>query len=165
MKRLVPIGAIIVLAALAIWWFLPTQRMKRRVASMIETANVPSNMMDVARKTRGTNLAKYLAPEIRIDAPENTDERLLRDSIDRDRATVYYSGAASLAKRISLADLKIGTISFDGDTAKVGFELDAIVELPGRTPIDGILVVDSHWIHSDEEGWRMDAIGWLERPR
>lgn len=131
---------------------------------MIQTANVPSSMGDLARKTRGTNLADYLAPQLEISEPEKIDDRIPR-RISRDSAAATYTYAATAARQISLQDLEIDEIEFDDTEATVKFRLDAIVELPTRTPVNGILHVISIWEDRPNEGWRLKSLAWEEKGR
>lgn len=164
MKRLPWILGAAVLLALGLWWFSPTQKMKRRVTGMIETANVPPGMPDIARNTRGPNLEKYLAKRLTVAVPDALDDRV-PGSLKRDSAVAYYSLAARGVRQISLEDLEIEEIIFEGDDATVRFQVDAIVELPGSTPVNGILHVDSRWQRDPEEGWRMRSVSWEETGR
>ena len=65
MRKLLPAIAFLVLFGLFLgWWYHPTNVLKRRVGSLFDTAEVPETMSELARSSRGPNLAEYLAEDI-----------------------------------------------------------------------------------------------------
>ncbi|MBK1826180.1 hypothetical protein [Haloferula rosea] len=164
MKRiLMVLLAVVVAGAFVAWWFSPTQVLQRRVGSLLDTASVPPGMSDPGRKARGAHLAKYLARQVALDPPESFDAPVTR-SVARDTASALYSGAASYCKEITFADLSFDEVLHDGDTATVSFRVDAIVDLPTRRPVDGILNVTSDWEKVDGT-WLLTNIRWTESQR
>lgn len=164
MKRVFSLlGLILTLGAMGIWWFSPEQTLKRRVSSMLETAEVPPSMIDAGRKARGTHLAKYLAKQISVNPPEGFDSPV-SDLVNRDTASALYSGAAAYCKEITFTDLKFDQIFQAGDQATVRFNVDAIVALPSRRPVDGILHVETEWKKTDGD-WLLQRFSWTESPR
>lgn len=164
MKRALSLlGVILVLGALGIWWFSPKQALMRRVRSMIETAEVPPTMIDAGRKARGTHLTKYFAKQISVNPPEGFDSPV-SDRVGRDTAAALYSGAAAYSKEITFTDLKFDEVLPTGDQATVRFNVDAIVALPSRRPVDGILHVETQWEKTDGN-WLLKEFSWTESPR
>lgn len=163
MKRLIIPAAVILIASFSFWWFSPTQVLKRRTSAFIETANVPAGMGDLGRGARGRHLAGYLAPQIEVDSPQDLAAEVGR-RFSRDRASELYSVVARYCRQISINDLAFDSVTVVDDAAEVLFTADAIVELPGRRPVDGLVVVESRWRKIDGE-WRLEAFQWSESPR
>jgi hypothetical protein len=164
MKRLlVSAAAILALGALAIWWFSPERVLKRRIAGFIDTANVPGSMSDLARGARGNHLADYFADRITVDSPDDLDDEVGQE-FTRDEAAATYSMVASYCREISITRLAFTGIAIEGDAALVHFTADAIVELPQRRPVDGLITVESHWRKTDG-GWLLESFQWTESPR
>lgn len=164
MKRiLMVILGVVVAGAFVAWWFSPTQVLQRRVSSLLDTASVPPGMSDAGRKARGAHLAKYLSRQVAVHPPESFDAPVT-GSVARDTASALYSGAASYCKEITFADLTFDDVQPNGETATITFRVDAIVDLPTRRPVDGILNVDSHWEKVDG-AWLLTELSWTESPR
>ncbi|GAA5481877.1 hypothetical protein [Haloferula sargassicola] len=164
MKRLPVLIGLLLLIGLGAWWFSPTQKMKRRVSNMIQTANVPANMPDIARNTRGPNLEKYLARKIRIQPPSGFPERIPHQ-LKRENAALFYSAAARGVRMISLQAPSFDAVEIEGDQATVRFQVDAIVDLGATRPVDGIMHINSRWRRDSEEGWRLESLAWEESGR
>ena len=163
-KRILSIALPLIVAALfAVWWFSPEKVVKRRVDSMLSTAEVPSSMSEVGRGARGRNLAKFLDEQVSFRPPEGF-EHPFDEFITREGASSTYSAVARLCREITFTDLEFTQVSIEGDTAKVEFRVDTVVELPDRRPIDGILEVTSKW-RDHGEGWVLADFSWLESGR
>lgn len=163
MKRIAIPAVVLAIVGLAIWWFSPTQVLKRRTAAFIDTANVPSNMSDIGRGARGKNLSDYMADRVRVDSPEDLAEELGRE-FSRDRAAALYTVVARYCREISITDLIFESVTHDGDHAVVRFSADTIVDLPNRRPVDGIVTVESRW-QKTEGDWLLESFEWSESPR
>lgn len=154
---------VLVLAGFAFWWFSPTQVLKRRTAGFIDTARVPVSMSDLGRSARGRHLADYLAPRIEVESPENLAHEVGR-TFTRDEAAALYSGVARYCREVSITKLGFVSVGFKDDKARVAFTADAIVELPNRRPVDGLVSVESRWRKVDGD-WLLEAFEWTESAR
>lgn len=164
MKRLlIGLGLAAALTVFLTWWFSDAQVLKRRVGSMIETAEVPPLMSDAGRKARGGHLIQYLAKQVGFEEPEDFDLPA-SSPIDRQTAGALYSGAATYAKEITFTDFEVLAVEIDGDEASVKFRADTIVDLRSRRPVDGVLTVDSSWRKTDGT-WLLRHFTWEESPR
>lgn len=163
MRRLIIPVAVLVLGILAFWWFSPTQVLKRHTSGFIETANVPPRMSDIGRSARGRNLEKYFAPVIRVDSPEDLAEEV-GSEFTRERAVILYSSVARYCREISIAAPSFESVEIDGDLATVLFTADALVDLPNRRPVDGLIRVESEWRKVDGD-WLLEAFRWSESGR
>lgn len=164
MKRvLLILGGVIISAVFISWWFSPKQVLQRRVASMLDSATVPPGMSDAGRKARGAHVMNYLADQVTVMPPDGFDSRV-PNQVGRDNASALYSGAAIYSKEITFTDLTFDEVSPDVDQATVRFKVDAIVDLPTRRPVDGILHVDSHW-EKQNGSWLLNRLSWTESPR
>ncbi|MGB6219420.1 hypothetical protein [Haloferula sp.] len=165
MKKILTAVAVVALLGLFFsWWFHPTNVLKRRAASFFETAEVPVTMSELARSSRGPNIAEYLADHVEVIAPKNLEEDL-RSGYSRDDAAAFYSGVARYCRQVSfLKPEAISVVHLGESNAKVALRIDTIVELPDRRPIDGILKIETTWEKVDGR-WLMDGISWEETPR
>ncbi|BCX50190.1 hypothetical protein HAHE_40980 [Haloferula helveola] len=149
--------------AFLLWWFSATQVLKRRVSSLIDTAVVPASMSDIGRGARGPNVAEFVAGSLEIDSPPSLAQDLGPD-LNRDTVSALYSAVAKYCRSITVNDLKIQSVDVDGETATVRFSADAVVDLPDRRPVDGIVDVDSRWRKTDGK-WLLERFAWTESPR
>jgi len=164
MKRIVLIlGGVILSVIFFTWWFSPKQVLQRRVSSMLETATVPPTMSDAGKKARGPHLSNYLATQLEITPPDDFVSPV-PDVVGRDQASALYSGAAVYSKEITFTDLNFEEIQPEGTQAEVRFNVDALVDLPNRRPVDGILHVTTHW-EKIEGNWLLQRFSWTESPR
>lgn len=154
----------ILLVAFGMWWFSPAEQVKRRVLGLIDSAAVPSSMGTLSRVTRGEDVAKFFAPRLEIGSSDSLKNDVPNE-IHRENAASLYTGVARYVREVSLVDPEITRLEISGDRAEVDFRVDAIVQLSSRRPIDGILLVQSHWIKHPEFGWVMDKVEWQETRR
>ena len=162
-KFLPPIGFLILAGLFLAWWFQPANVLKRRIGSLFDTAEVPVTMSDLARSSRGPNVADYFAERVEIGAPDQVDERI-RDSYHRDDIAGIYSAVARSCSQISIEKPEFESIEIDGSTARVRVRVDIIVELPSRRPVDGIQIMEMTW-EKPENDWRLSSISWTETGR
>jgi hypothetical protein len=164
MKRVLPAIALLILIGLLLgWWFLPENVLKRRVGSLFDTASVPITMSELARSSRGPNVAEYLSMSVDIAAPENFDDRM-GAHYNRDDAAAFYSATARYCRQISFLEPEFTQVRIDGESAKVALDIDTIVELPDRRPVDGILKIEMSW-EKVENRWLLSKVAWEEQPR
>jgi hypothetical protein len=164
MKKFLPPLALLILIGLFLgWWFQPENVLKRRISSLFDTAEVPVTMSELARSSRGPNVAEYLGKRIEIGAPDNIDGRL-RDSYHRDDLAGIYSAVARGCRQISLEAPEFESIEIEGSTARIRLRVDVIVELPSRRPVDGIQIMDMTW-EKPENHWLLSSITWTETGR
>lgn len=163
MKRVAIPVVVILLAGLAFWWFSPTQVVKRRTAAFIDTANVPVSMSDLGRSARGKHVSDYLADRISVKSPEALAEEVGRE-FTRDQAAALYSGIARYCKEVSITDLEFQSVGIESDTALVQFTADAIVDLPNRRPVDGLVTATASWSKTEGD-WLLESFEWEESAR
>ena len=164
MKKFLPPLAFIVLMGLFLsWWFDAENVLKRRVGGLFDTAEVPINMSELTRSSRGPNVADYLSDRVEIGAPKNVDDRL-RDSYHRDDLAGIYSAVARSCRQITFEAPEFESIEIDGTTARIRLRIDAIVELPSRRPVDGLQIIDMAW-EKPENKWLLKSVSWTETGR
>lgn len=164
MRRYLPaLLVVVILALLAAWWFSPKQVVKRRVLALLDTIEVPATMSDLARNTRGPNLATYLAERVTFNPPETLGGEI-GSIYERDQIAARYSAVARYARSVSIEDVNILDIVIVDSTADVTLTLDAIVEAGDRRPADGIQHIDMVWTKTDE-GWLLEEVSWIETGR
>jgi hypothetical protein len=163
MKKIIIPAVLLAVSGFLFWWFSAEQVLKRRVASMIDAAQVPATMSDAGRKARGTHVAKFLAKQLHLVPPEGFDLPV-SDRVNRDTATALYSGAASYAKEMTFTDLHVEEVDVRDAEADVRFRVDGIIDLRSRRPVDGILHVESRWEKADGV-WLLGEVSWTEGSR
>lgn len=163
-RKFLPLALVLLVAGLFLWWWmLPANVLKRRVASLLETAEVPPGMSDIARGARGPNLARYLDRKVRIVRPDDLRDEI-PEAMERDTIAAYYSAGARSCSRIEFEQPEFDEILVKGDEAHVKFRVDAVAEFPSRRPADGIQVVETSWRKVDGD-WLMTEVKWQETGR
>lgn len=70
MKRIVPIVALVVLAAVGAaawqWYFSDERAIRSRLGGLADTLSMPANTTDIARVTRLAGLRKYFADDVHV---------------------------------------------------------------------------------------------------
>lgn len=157
MKRLtLTVIIVVVLALFGVWWFSPTQVVKRRTQSLLSTLTLEAGAGKATRQMGTFSLNGLLAPEVELDTPTISEANGTFDHTELESA---YSWLCEQAKQTHFKLLKLKSITVNGDTAKVEFTLDGLVELPVYRPADGIYDVTFDW-RKHKDGWRLKRATW-----
>jgi hypothetical protein len=140
MKRL-SIAAVIlaIFAAFGLWWFSPTQVVKRRTQSLLSILTIDSGSGKITRQMGAYSLNKLLAPRVQLETP-TIDEA--NGTFDRAEMESAFSWLCQQAKQLTL---------------------NGLVELPTYRPVDGNFFVTFDWKKSDD-GWQLTHAKWEETP-
>ncbi len=151
-------GALLI--SFGIWWFSPTQVVKRRTLGLLETASLDAGSGRGVRQMAVYSMNGYLGSQVELDIP--SVERA-NGSFDKSSLELGFSGLVNQAKQTKFAMREIRDISVEGGIGKVVLVVDAVVELPTYRPVDGIYEVTFEWKKGDD-GWRLTRAKWVENP-
>ncbi len=161
MKRFtIPLVAVGLLAVFGIWWFSPTQVVKRRTMSLLSTLTLDGGSGKVGRQMAVYSLNALLAPRIEL---ENPTIREASGSFERPELESAFSWICDQAKQTRFKKEKIHSIDVTGDKAQVHLTLTGLVELPTYRPADGKFDATFDW-EKEDDGWRLARASWREAP-
>lgn len=159
MKRLtIPLVAVSLLAAFGVWWFSPTQVLKRRTQSLLSTLTLDGGSGKVSRQMAVYSLNSLLAPRIEL---ENPTIREANGSFERPELESAFTWLCGQAKQTRFKAEKFHSITISGDKAQVRLTLTGLVELPTYRPADGRFDATFDWA-KEEDGWRLARASWRE---
>lgn len=159
MKRFViPLVIVGLLAAFGVWWFSPTQVVKRRTQSLLATLTLDAGNGKVGRQMAVYSLNALLAPRVELENPTISEAS---GSFERPEMESAFSWLCEQAKQTRFKTEKIHSISITGDKAQVHLTLTGLVELPTYRPADGKFDATFDW-EKEEDGWRLARASWQE---
>lgn len=159
MKRfIIPSAALLVLAAFLFWWFSPTQVLKRRTHSLLETLTMDAGTGKSTRQLGAYSLNALLAREVELSTP-TIDQA--NGTFERSELESAFSWLCQQAKQTHFELDEFRAVNISGDRGEVVFSLEALVELPTYRPVDGRFGVTFRW-QREEESWRLTGAEWLE---
>lgn len=164
-RLLVPILLVLLAFGVYMWWRNQPERVvARRVESLFEAANVPADMSNIGRGTRGSAIEPYLAKNITFEGPDGPTERLDGPQ-SRDFVTGSYSYAATNCRSATVQDIEVEDVTVNGEEADVKATVDAVIEMPdGDRPVDGLQHLEMKWIKQDGD-WKLSRAKWRETGR
>lgn len=161
MKRLViPAGALALLILLGIWWFSPTQVLKRRTQSLLSTLTLDAGTGRASRTLATYSLNNLLAPQVELNTPTIPEAN---GTFERPEMESAFTWLANQAKQTRFELKKIHSVTVDGDLGEVKLTLFGLVELPHYRPADGNYEVIFDW-KKGEDGWRLTRADWTQVP-
>lgn len=153
MKRLVPIVIIIaLLAGFAFWWNSPTQIVKRRTQTLLQTLTMERTDSKVTRQTGVYQLDALLAEDVELDTPT------IPEANGTFPRTEMISAFASLCESVRQMHCKleqIRSLEIAGDYADITVIIEALVDLSSYHPVDGRFDVTFHWQRDKDRNWRL----------
>lgn len=159
MKRLaLPVVIFAILGAFAFWWFSPTQILKRRTQTLLQTLTLDSGTGKASRQMGVYSLNSLLASEVELDTPTLKEAN---GTFERSEMESAFSWLCDQAKQTRFDLEKLRSVKIDGEHAEVAFFLNAVVELPSYRPVDGRFDVTFHWKREDDK-WRLARATWVE---
>lgn len=154
MKRL--IVGIVVLAAVAgfvIWWFSPTQVLKRRTRALLDTVTVDASSGRIARGMQASGIDGFLAPRVNLEVPdEEASGSWRRDEVG---AGFRYVAARCDFTRFELDSIE--SLVIGEDSATLDGWIDAEVQVDKKTRVSGRYRTEFTWTKS-EDRWRITAV-------
>lgn len=159
MKRIAPTVIVLALSgAFAFWWFSPRQVVKRRTGTLLRTLTLEEG--GAGRRMAVYSLNALLAPEVELATPEVPEADGSFTRADVESAFTWLCGQA---RQTRFEAREFRAITVDGDHATVALMLDALVELPGRSLLDGPGDAVFHW-RKGNDGWRLSRAEWHQVP-
>lgn len=160
MKRIsILAAALIILAAFLFWWFSPTQVLKRRTMTLLDTLTMDAGTGKSGRQLGVYRLNSLLAEQVELSTP--TIEQA-NGTFDRSELESGFSWICQQAKQTRFLLDEIQSIDVASDRGKVVFTLEALVELPSDNPADGKFEVTFQW-QRENDIWRLYSAEWLEK--
>ena len=162
MKRLaVLLFLLLALTGFLLWWFQPSQVVKRRTHRLLETLTLDENTGRSIRQMGGYSLNQLLAPEVELSSSGISQAN---GSFERHEIESAYNWLCERAKFSRFSMDAVRSVTVEGDGATVSCSVDAIVELPEIRPADGRYRCTFRWSRG-EDGWRLEsAVFNLDEP-
>lgn len=157
MKRIgLPIVVLALLGAFLFWWFSPSQVLKRRTDSLLQTLTLEAGSGKATRQAGVYSLNALLASEVELETAVPAEAN---GTFERSELESAFSWLCEQAKETRFERVGIRNIRIDGDSAVVECVLEATVELPSHRPVDGRHLAALHWIREDNV-WRLSKAVW-----
>ena len=159
MKRiLAPIAVVLVILGFLVWWMSPTQVVKRRTSSLMNTLTMAEGSGQAERQSGSFSLTGLLEKELTLEAP-NYEEA--NGTFDRTTVESGFSALANNAKFTKFEVKEFREVEVVGDEATVTAQVESVVALPEFRPLDGLYEVTMIW-RKEEDGWRLAKAKWSE---
>lgn len=159
MKRFaIPAIVVAVLGILAVWWFSPTQVVKRRTRSLLTTLTLDAGTGKAGRQFGAYPLNALLAAEVELDTPTIQEAN---GTFERSELESAFSWLCNQARQTRFALRNFNSVTINGDKAKVELTLEGLVELPSYRPADGTYDVTFDW-EKAKDGWRLTRATWKQ---
>ncbi len=146
----------VVLMIAGLWWFSPTQILKRRTVSLLETLTLEATSGKAARQIGTYALNSLLAPEVELHTPTIPEAN---GTFDRSEMESAFGWLCSQAKQTHFKLKEFRSITLQENTGQVEFTVDALIELPIYRPADGDYSVTFAWVKTDA-GWQLSGAKW-----
>lgn len=158
MKRLAAVIALVLSVAFAIWWFSPTQVVKRRTNKLMGTLTLEEGSGSAARHLNTLSFGGLIAEEVTLDVPGVGEANGEFSDQDLNAGFSWLTTQARFTKFEVTEFTKVGV---GGDRAEVSAKVEAVVALPDYRPADGAYLMDLSWVR-EEDGWRLVRVKWRE---
>ena len=159
MKRALIIATVLILAVgFGVWWFSPTQVVKRRTTELLDTMSFGEGTGKPARGLRVYAISRMLDEVVHLETPTISEAN---GTFERSELESGFSFLLNRAKRSEFSVEDFSSVTVDGDSATVVFTVEALVELPTYRPADGRYEVEFSWKRA-EDGWRLSRAKWME---
>jgi hypothetical protein len=161
MKRFAILAVSLVVAGIfGVWWFSPTQVLKRRTESLLATLTLDSGTGKAGRQMAAYSLNALLASQVELENPEIQEAN---GSFERAELDSAFSWLCNQARQTRFEAGKFHSVSVSGAAATVKLSLTGLVELPTYRPADGTYDVTFDW-QKEEDGWRLSRAVWQQVP-
>jgi hypothetical protein len=161
MKRYaIPTVIAVIFIAFGVWWFSPTQVVKRRCNSLLSTLTMDAGSGAVSRQSGAYSLNALLAEEVKLDTPTISEAN---GTFERSELESAYSWLTNAAKETRFELQNFHSVTVNGDKATVELTLVGLVVLPTYRPADGTYDVTFQW-EKKKDGWRLTDATWTQVP-
>ena len=161
MKRPATILALLlILIGFGIWWFSPTQVVKRRTHDLCKVLTLDAGTPPAGRTLGAFKLDRLLQPNVELDIPSIPDAS---GTLERSDIDSSFKWLCANAKETRFKIIRIDSIFIDRDLANVRARLEAHVLLSGTQLVDSPGDASFTW-RKTEDGWRLEKASWSESP-
>lgn len=158
MKRLVIAVAVVLSIAFAVWWFSPTQVVKRRTNKLMSTLTLEEGSGSAARHLNTLSFGGLIAEDVTLEIAGVGEANGDFSNQDLNAGFSWLTTQARFTKFEVTDFLKVGV---GGDRAEVEAKVEAVVALPDYRPADGAYLMELGWVKV-EDGWRLTRVKWRE---
>lgn len=157
MNRLLTGTAVIaVIAGFLVWWFQPSQVLKRRTKSLMETLTLAEGAGAASRNLKIYPLSRAIGDEVRITG---AGDRRAEGVFTRNQIESGFSWLTRSARFTRFQTRRIESVTIQGNQGVVRAIVDTHVELQQQTPLHGQHNVSLTWSH-DGDSWRLTSADW-----
>ena len=157
MKRLLPVIVFLVLSAgFCVWWFSPTQVVKRHSRDLCRILTLEDGTPPASRNVGAFQLDRLLQPQLELEIPSLPEAS---GSFDRNEITSAFSWLCSNATETKIKLGEIESVTVNGDHAEVRAKVDALIRASSSQPVNGPGDALFTW-KKTEDGWRLEKLSW-----
>jgi hypothetical protein len=162
MKRLaLLLVALLAFTGFCVWWFSPTQVVKRRSRDLCQILTLEEGTPSTSRNIGAFQLDRLLQPQVELQIPALSEAN---GSFERAQISSAFSWLCSNAKETRMKLGEIESITVNGDHAEVRAKVDALLNVSIAQPINGPGDAIFTWKKA-EDGWRLEKVSWSESTR
>ena len=159
MKRLAAlVAAILIFGGFCVWWFSPTQVLKRRTRDLCQILTLDAGTAPASRTINSLQFDRLLQPNVEFDIPSISEAN---GNFDRIEINSAFTWLCNNAKETKFRLVRFDRIVIEGGHASVSARLEARVLLPGAQVVDSPGDATFIW-KKTEDGWRLEKAGWRE---
>lgn len=155
-KPLILAAAFVLLAGLAIWWYSPSQVLKRRTVVLLEAMTLEPGTTKTSRQMGLYTVSALLAEQVTLvsSTHENANGDFPKQEVES-----AYSWFCERVRESRFANPAFESVTVTGADAEVIVTVDALVDLDGSRPVDGPYRVSLRW-HNPDGHWLLARAEW-----
>lgn len=152
MKSKLPlIGLLLAALGFSVWWYSPTQVVKRRTDRLLEVMSFEEGQGRVARQAGAYALNSLLAAEVELAADFPAEANGM---FERERLESAYSWLAGRVVRSRFERIAFEKVEVREPVAEVELRAQVLVQLPDARLLDGRFRIFLLW-QNEGDGWRV----------
>jgi hypothetical protein len=151
--------ALLLAAGFAIWWFSPTQVVKRRTKALLESISFSAGTSGAFRQMGGYKFGTFLADQVQLDTPHGEAS----GGFDRASLEAAYSSFAGSARESAFEVVEFHSVEVGNASAVVDATLFGRVEARDHRPVDGRYRARFQW-QRERDGWKLFHASAHETP-
>lgn len=155
-KPLFLAAAFVLLAGLAVWWYSPSQVLKRRTVVLLEAMTLEPGTTKASRQMGLYTVSALLADQVTLVS--STSEHANGD-FPKQEVESAYSWFCERVAESRFSNSAFESVTVTGADAEVVMTVDAMVDLGGSRPIDGPCRVSLRW-HNPDGHWLLTRAEW-----
>ena len=156
-RSLLGLTAIAVLVGFLFWWFSPVQVVKRRSNLLWSTLTLEEGGGKGSRHAGVYTLNALLAPEVALESPEVAQAN---GTFERSELENAFSWLCDRVRVARFEGRGFDKVVVEDGRAIVTMDVDAMVDLGDRRPLDGRHRVILEWTRDDRHSWRLARASW-----